>query len=107
MTKKQLIEYLDSKGFLESVDFNMIDLFWQNWQIAKKANAKVRKEGILVNVRQSDENPYWQQHPALAVYNAAVKNLMNLSRKLGLSAYDRMNLKIDLDNLETDGYDDD
>lgn len=107
MTKKDLIKYLDEKGYLENVDYTMIDLFYQNLKIAKKAAAKINKEGILINVRQNDENPYYQQHPALAVYNAANKNLMNLSRKLGLSAYDRMNLKLEIDNTEKDGYDDD
>ncbi|MFW5891753.1 MAG: phage terminase small subunit P27 family [bacterium] len=106
MTKKELVKYLEEKGQLENIDLVMVDQYFQNLKIAKKAATKVNKEGILINVRKDDENPYYQQHPALAVYNAAVKNLMNLSRKMGLSAYDRMNLKINVTEIDKDGFDD-
>ncbi|RCW38672.1 P27 family phage terminase small subunit [Marinilabilia salmonicolor] len=104
MTKKQLIEYIKTKGLYEDVDLVMIDELLYNIRIAKQSKADLKKYGLMMNVSKNDEKPYFQQSPAVNIYNSSIKNIMNLSRKLALSPLDRQNLKVTVED-EDDGFD--
>lgn len=104
MTKKQLIEYIKNKGLFEDVDLIMIDELIYNIKVTKQAKRDLDKYGLMMNVSKDPNKPYFQQSPAVAIYNSAVKNIMNLSRKLALSPLDRKNLNLEATG-EEDGFD--
>lgn len=104
MTKKQLIEYIKDKGLYEDVDLVMIDELMYNIKVSRQAKKDLNKYGLMMNVSKDQNKPYFQQSPAVAIYNSAVKNIMNLSRKLALSPLDRKNLNLEATD-EEDGFD--
>ena len=104
MTRKQLIDYIKDKGLYEDVDLVMIDELMFNLKVAKQAKKDLNKYGLMMNVSKDPNKPYFQQSPAVAIYNSAVKNIMNLSRKLALSPLDRKNLNLEATD-EEDGFD--
>ncbi|MFW5847872.1 MAG: phage terminase small subunit P27 family [bacterium] len=105
LTKKNLINYLEQKNIYESVDDNLITELLYNVKIANQAKKDINQRGVTVNVRQSDENPYFQPNPSVSVYHSAIKIIITLSKKLGLSPEDRANLKLlNIDDLD-DGFD--
>lgn len=104
MTRKQLIQYIKDKGIYEEVDLVMIDELLYNIKMVKLAKKELQEYGLMMNVSKNDDKPYFQQSPAVSVYNSAVKNIMNLSRKLALSPLDRSALKINVEE-DDDGFD--
>jgi P27 family predicted phage terminase small subunit len=104
MTRKQLIEYIKNKGIYEEVDNTLIDELLYNVKIIKQAKKDLQEYGLMMNVSKNDDKPYFQQSPAVAIYNSAVKNIMNISRKLALSPLDRSALKVNVEE-DDDGFD--
>lgn len=104
ITKKELTEYLINKGVYQEIDRYLIDEFIQYIKMAKDARDEIAKYGSVLNVSRDADRPYYQQHPAVSILNQCTKNLLNISRKLALSPYDRANLKIEIDNEEDENF---
>lgn len=102
MTKNQITEYIKAKGIFEEVDMIMVDELLFNLKVIKEAKKDISNNGLVINTSKGP-NPYYQQSPSVSIYNNAVKNVMNLSRKLALSPLDRANLKISVEE-EDDGF---
>jgi len=105
ITKKQLTEYLQEKGIYNDIDSYLVDEFVSYLKLSKQAREDISKKGAVFNIARDETKPYYQQNPSVSILNNATKNLLNISRKLGLSPLDRSNLKLD-DDLEDDGFDD-
>lgn len=100
MTKKQIIEYLQEKNIYQDVDVMLVDELIFNLQMIKKCKKEIKDKGVLIDIARSDaDREYWQQNPAIAVYNKSVKNLLDITRKLSLSPVDRSALKIDAEYM--------
>lgn len=100
MTKKQIIEYLQEKNIYQDVDVMLVDELIFNLQMIKNCKKEIKDKGVLIDIARSDaDREYWQQNPAIAVYNKSVKNLLDITRKLSLSPVDRSALKIDVDYM--------
>lgn len=100
--KEEIIEYLEDLGLYQKVDEYLIDSFIDNLAIIEQAKTELLTTGILINIARPENNPYYQQSPAISILNSATKNVLNLSRKLALSPLDRANLKITIE--EEDGF---
>lgn len=100
MTKKQIIEYLKNKNIYDDCDVMLVDELIFNLQMIKNCKKEIKDKGVLIDIARSDaDREYWQQNPAIAVYNKSVKNLLDITRKLSLSPLDRSALKIDVDYM--------
>jgi len=100
MTKKQIIEYLQEKNIYQDVDIMLVDELIFNLQMIKNCKKEIKDKGVLIDIARSDaDREYWQQNPAIAVYNKSVKNLLDITRKLSLSPVDRSILKIDAEYM--------
>lgn len=100
MTKKQIIEYLQEKNIYQDVDIMLVDELIFNLQMIKNCKKEIRDKGVLIDIARSDaDREYWQQNPAISIYNKSVKNLLDITRKLSLSPVDRSALKIDVDYM--------
>lgn len=100
MTKKQIIEYLQEKNIYQDVDVMLVDELIFNLQMIKNCKKEIKDKGVLIDIARSDaDREYWQQNPAIAIYNKSVKNLLDITRKLSLSPVDRSALKIDVDYM--------
>lgn len=102
--KTELIEYLQNLGIYNDIDEYLVDEFINYLTLAKQAREQIKKTGAVLNVARDANKPYYQQSPAVSILNQCTKNLLNISRKLALSPYDRANLKIEIE--EEDGFDD-
>ena len=72
-----------------------------------QAKKDINARGVIVNVRSDpQQQPYYQPNPSTAIYNNALKLIISLSRRLGLSPEDRANLKLTENELDKDGFDD-
>ena len=100
MTKKQIIEYLQEKNIYQDVDVMLVDELIFNLQMIKNCKKEIKDKGVLIDIARPDaDREYYQQNPAIAVYNKSVKNLLDITRKLSLSPVDRSALKIDVDYM--------
>lgn len=100
MTKKQIIEYLQEKNIYQDVDIMLVDELIFNLQMIKNCKKEIKEKGVLIDIARPDaDREYYQQNPAIAVYNKSVKNLLDITRKLSLSPVDRSALKIDAEYM--------
>lgn len=100
--KEEIIEYLNNIGIYETVDEYLVDQFIYNLEMIEQAKETLLTTGIVINIARPENNPYFQQSPAISVLNSATKNVLSISRKLALSPLDRANLKIEI--AEEDGF---
>ncbi|MCW0484669.1 P27 family phage terminase small subunit [Gaoshiqia sediminis] len=103
ITKKKLREYLEEKGIYNDVDEFLIDDFIAYLEMSQEARRDIKKRGAVMNIAKPENKPYYQQNPSVSILNNATKNLLNISRKLALSPYDRAKLKVEED-IEDDGF---
>lgn len=103
LTKKRLFEYLNEKGIYNSVDIYLIDEFMFNLGMINESKLNISKIGSVMNVSKDSKNPYYQQNPSVVIYNKSMKNLLDISRKLGLSPNDRAMLNI-VSDIDDDGF---
>ena len=100
MTKKQIIEYLQEKNIYQDVDIMLVDELIFNLQMIKNCKKEIKDKGVLIDIARADaDKEYWQQNPAISIYNKSVKNLLDITRKLSLSPVDRSILKIDAEYM--------
>lgn len=93
MTKKQIIDFITSKGVqLAKADYWLIKEFQFNEKLMRDSKVEIRTHGILVNMSTKPGIESWQKNQAIAVYDQALKNLASISQKLGLSPVDRQKL---------------
>ena len=88
LNKKRLITYLKKKNLYErNVDDILIDELFYNIDLANQSRNDINARGIIVPINK--EKTLFNTNPSVNIYNTAVKNILNLSRKIGLSARDR------------------
>jgi P27 family predicted phage terminase small subunit len=88
-----ILDSLRSKGLFENSDQILIDeLLYQQFLISE-AKKSIKANGILVNVR-ADGVPLLQVNQAVSVYRDAVKSLITLCTKLGITPQERSKLKL-------------
>lgn len=95
LTKKKLKEYLENKGIYEDVDEYLIDEFIDYLKMSVEARRDINKRGTIMNIAKEGNKPYFQANISVSILNNCIKNLLNISKRLGLSPLDRENLKID------------
>lgn len=105
ITKIKLLEYVKNLNY-QDVDEYLIDEFIYNLKLQIQAKKEIKDKGLLLNVSTNPNKPYYQQNQAISIYNSCVKNILNISKKIGLSAFDRQMLKIKVSNNIDDGFDD-
>jgi P27 family predicted phage terminase small subunit len=103
VTKKKLLEFLENTDFLE-VDSYLVDELLFNQLLIKQAKKDIKEKGISINVSNNPEKPYFQTNQSVTIYNNSLKNILQISRKLGLSAADRKTIGLSVDN-DDDGFD--
>lgn len=102
LTKTKLIKFLKSKGVYEqSIDDVLIDELFYNMDISQKSKDDISERGVIVPINK--EETLFNTNPSVNIYNTAVKNILNISRKIGLSARDRHELGFDK-LVEDDGF---
>lgn len=96
VSKKGLIELLKDRGVYDEVDDVILSEFFTCLKMIRAAKKDINERGNLTACDK--EGKILQQNPSIAIYNTHLKNLLNLSRKFGLTPRDRMEL-----NLESGG----
>ncbi len=92
--RKEILQLLEDKNLLEDTDVHLVNELVYNLYLADESRKSIAEHGILVNIRKSDENPYYQTNPAVNVYNQAIKAVITFTTKLGITPQERAKLKI-------------
>jgi len=92
-------KYLTEKGVFEDSDLMLIEELVYSFSIAQEAKKLINELGILAESATGEV----KVSPSITIYNSAVKNILQISRKLGISPRDRHELKLTLE--EQDGFD--
>lgn len=99
--KKKLLKMLRSSPYdFQDTDMEMVDRFIEAKEIADMSMLDVRERGVVAPV--NSEGTVLQKNHSISAYFDAVKQIMELSKKLGLSARDRADLGVEL--KEDDGF---
>lgn len=93
ISKKKLVELLMNKGVYEQTDEPLVEEIFTNMRIMSEAKRDIKLRGNLTPV--NNEKTLFNQNPSISIYNGALKNILNLSRKFGLSPRDRAELKLE------------
>lgn len=96
VTKKKLIELLSDKGIYEETDEILLDELMFNLKMLRDAKVDINKNGILTYINK--EKTLTNINPSVTVYKGALKNIMDICRKYGLTPRDRSELKIELED---------
>ncbi len=96
--KESIIKYLEGHLQYEDTDDIYIDELVFNLDIIKQCK-KDMKDGDKIKLtsnitRNEHKENFLQRNRLLTVYNEALKNVLNLSKQLGLSPVDRKKLKM-------------
>ena len=91
---KQIVTLLKSKNLYEPSDEILIDelLFIQS--VIASAKQEIATHGIMVNVRADISNPLYQVNQAVSIYQNAIKSLVTICTKLGITPQERSKLKL-------------
>jgi phage terminase small subunit len=83
----------ESKYDFQNTDMEMVDRFIEAKEIADLSMLDVRLRGVVtpINIEQT----VLQKNHSISAYFDAVKQIMELSKKLGLSARDRADLGLE------------
>lgn len=93
--KKELINYLKSRGGYVEGDEVLVDELVFNINLANEAKEDIKVNGYQTNVtRNPNKDPYYQLNRSVNVYQIALKHINTLYSKLGLSPKDRIMLKL-------------
>ena len=96
LTKTKLTKYLKRKGSYEEVDEPLVTSLMDVLGIMETAKKSIDNDGIL------DENG--NVSPAIRIFTSMLSEYRALTKKLGLSPFDRRQLGIE--NEADDGFDD-
>jgi P27 family predicted phage terminase small subunit len=91
--KENIIEYLTAKGIYDITDETLIDQLISNIKMKQDAEKHIKKFGIVLNVRKTNEQPYFQQNPSVAIKGQCEKMISQLSTKLSLTPVERTKSK--------------
>tara|TARA_R110000803_G_scaffold210835_1_gene284134 strand:+ start:3357 stop:3683 length:327 start_codon:yes stop_codon:yes gene_type:complete len=93
--KKKLLKMLRGSDYdFQELDLEMVDRFIEAKEIADMSMQDVRERGVVTPI--NTEQTVLQKNHSISAYFDAVKQIMELSKKLGLSARDRADLGLEL-----------
>ena len=106
--KQEIIKLITSKGQYEGIDVSMIDELIFNYKLVDSLKKDlVKPGGYMNNVRRDVDYPLMQTSAMMSVYNNCLKNILAISRQLGISVSERAKLglnKIMNKDDEGDGF---
>jgi P27 family predicted phage terminase small subunit len=91
--ESQIKELLKAKNLYEESDDILIDELFTLLGLIQSAKKSIKKDGILVNVR-AEGSPLYQVNQAVSVYRDALKSLVTICTKLGITPQERSKLKL-------------
>ena len=93
--RERIIEHLQKKGTYDpNVDDDMIDDLIANTKFAKKIFKELLKEGAVIEYITTSGSRMTKINPNLNAYQMVMRNVYQLSTKLGINRNERMRLKL-------------
>ena len=88
--KKEIIRILKREKLYESTDLTLIDELIFNIELIAEAKADVKKRGININLRNDEDNPFYQLNNSLSVIQKSTKIIQSLYSQLGIDVITRI-----------------
>jgi P27 family predicted phage terminase small subunit len=93
--KDSIVEHLNKKGNYESeVDDYLIDTLIENITYLKAMKQRLDEEGCVIETPNGNGIVTTKMNPAFGIYQMCLRNINQVSSKLGLNRADRLRLKI-------------
>ncbi len=93
--RTRIIEHLKVKGtYDENVDDDMVDDLVENTMFTKKIFKQLKSEGAIIEYMTTSGSRMTKINPLLNAYQMMMRNVYQLSAKLGINRNDRLKLKI-------------
>ena len=93
ISKRKISDFLKDKGVYESIDETLVDILFDVLSILDAVKDDIDTDGIF----EIDANTGKKvMNPAVKIHNMMVSEFLAISKKLGLSAFDRKALGMDL-----------
>jgi len=102
LTRPLLISYLQEYKMIEDVDHTLIEELFFNIRLMSMAKDDINERGVLVDV-SANNNGVMQKNQSISTYESALSNIMKISKLLGLSPKDRLELGLEKP-VENDGF---
>lgn len=101
--RQNIVNHLSKKGNYEcTVDDYVLDMLIENILYAEEAKRDLDEHGIVQNIEARNGVFYTKANPAFSVYQMCLRNINQLSVKLGINRADRIKLKLLAEKLEDD-----
>lgn len=84
-------------GYLQRVDMSMVTIYCANWSRVVKLTGEIEEEGVLL---QSIRTGAYYQNPKVSMLQAAEAKLLECSKRLGFSPYDRRRIEGEIGDEE-------
>lgn len=95
--KASFIKVLQQKNVYEKeIDDFLIDQFILNLKLIADSEKDIAKRGNLINLRQANQEPYFQINFSISILHNAIKSNNTILKQLGLEK-----AKIEIDTKET------
>jgi P27 family predicted phage terminase small subunit len=104
ISKKELIKTLSASGRYQSTDEPLVTELFFNIGLIKKAKSRINTDGILS--AGDKDGKIWHPHPAYKIYSSALKDILSLSIRLGLSERDRRQMGLEISAEGDSGFED-
>ena len=83
--KAQLIKVLKGqKRYCKETDDFQIDNLIYNLKIIESCKADIDKRGIMVNLRKSEDEPFYQINFSVSLFHNSIKSINTILKSLGL-----------------------
>ena len=105
LTKKKITDFLKDKGVYDEIDSYIVEEFLFNLELAAMCKADLTERGLIIPI--NSEQTLFNLNPSNNAYQTAIKQVLTLSRKMGLDYRSRQELDMLVDTDEDDGFNSD
>jgi hypothetical protein len=83
--KNQIVQLLKSRGqYSKAVDDILVDSLVFNFRLIQDAQEDISKRGQMVNLRKSEDDPFYQINFSISIFHNAVKSINSILKQLGI-----------------------
>lgn len=90
---RRVVKELERAGVLAEVDRGVLTAYVTAWQHMMEAEAKLRKDGIVVTAKGSTGSPV-VKHPAWQIYREANRTMLQAAQQLYITPVSRLRIPI-------------
>jgi hypothetical protein len=88
--KQVVIDLLKKQNMFEQADMTLLDELVYQIQMLNEAKIDIVTRGQMVNLRKSEDDPFWQINFSVSIVQKSTKIIQSIYRQLGIDVVSRM-----------------